>query len=98
MSRYGFLDEDSYRVLVRSAPNTAFSAPSVLQTPPPHPTIKLSDLGEEGRRWKWYGEVSSEIVWYASPRWIGSACGVIYKIRAVQVVGRLLPSLCNLYW
>ena len=27
---------------------------------PPNPTIKLADLGEDDRRWKWYDEVSSD--------------------------------------
>ena len=27
---------------------------------PPNTTIELSDLGEEDRRWKWHGEVSSD--------------------------------------
>ena len=50
---------------------------------------RRSQLEEEDRRWKCNGEISSEIVCYTSPRWIGLRMGGT-KIPAEHVVGRNL--------
>ncbi len=65
-----------------------FSAPKQSPRSPQNPTDRPSDFGEEDQRWKWYGEVSSEIVCYVRPRWIGPRMRGFYNNLAEQIVGR----------